>query len=52
VRVLADPADSNRYLTAEGSEEITAYSEEIRVAGADSEILQVRETRWGPILAP
>ncbi|MFZ1392613.1 MAG: penicillin acylase family protein, partial [Dokdonella sp.] len=51
VRVLADPADSNRYLTAEGSEEITAYSEEIRVAGADSEILQVRETRWGPILA-
>jgi penicillin amidase len=51
VRVIADPADPRRYRTAEGSEPISTYTESIRVRGEPAEPLQVRETRWGPILA-
>ncbi len=51
VRVLADADDATKYRTAEGSEAIVTHEETILVAGADSESLAVRETRWGPILA-
>jgi penicillin G amidase len=50
VRVIADPADANRYMAAEGSLPITTYQEVIAVHGADPENFEVRETHWGPIL--
>ena len=51
VRVIADPADPTRYRTAEGSEPVSTYTESIQVKGEPAEPLEVRETRWGPILA-
>ena len=51
VRVIADPADPKRYRTADGSEPISTYTESIRVKGEPAEPLEIRETRWGPILA-
>jgi penicillin G amidase len=50
VRVIADPADAGRYLSAEGSLPITTHQEIIAVHGAEAETFEVRETRWGPIL--
>lgn len=51
VRVIADPGDANRYLTAEGSAPISTYPETIVVKDAPPETLEVRETQWGPIMA-
>ncbi|MBL0165387.1 MAG: penicillin acylase family protein [Xanthomonadales bacterium] len=51
VRVIADPAAADHYLTAEGSTAIDTYKESIAVHGAEPETLLVRETRWGPIMA-
>ena len=46
-----DPADPGRYLTPDGiSEPFITRTEEIRVKGADTVRLEVRETRHGPIL--
>ena len=50
VRVIADPAQSDHYLTAEGSTPIATHVESIAVHGADTESFVVRETRWGPIM--
>ncbi len=51
VRVIADPAAADHYLTAEGSAAIETHEESIAVHGAEPEMLLVRETRWGPIMA-
>jgi penicillin amidase len=51
VRVIADGEDAERYRTAEGSEAISVHQETILVKGQDAEMLEVRETRWGPITA-
>jgi penicillin G amidase len=51
VRVRTDPDDADRYLTAEGSDKISTYHETILVKGNEAETLEIRETRWGPILA-
>ncbi|MGB0132906.1 penicillin acylase family protein [Dokdonella sp.] len=51
VRVVADPEDSSRYLTAEGSAPVSAVRESILVKDAPAEVLEIRETQWGPILA-
>jgi penicillin amidase len=51
VRVIPDTNDAAKYRTAEGSEAIAVHAETIAVKGADAETLEVRETRWGPILA-
>ena len=51
VRVIADPADATRYMTAEGSTAIETHEETIAVHGSAAETLIVRETRWGPIIA-
>lgn len=51
VRVIPDDAEASKYRTAEGSEAIVVYTETISVKGAEPTQLEVRETRWGPILA-
>lgn len=51
VRVIPDAADASRYRTADGSEALVVNTETIAVKGADPVQLEVRETRWGPILA-
>lgn len=51
VRVLRDPADPQRYRTAQGPEPLAETVETLRVHGAADEALRVQETRWGPILA-
>lgn len=50
VIVEPDPADANRYLTAEGSESFGARMETIAVRGGEPITLEVRTTRWGPIV--
>ncbi|HJU37926.1 MAG TPA: penicillin acylase family protein, partial [Tahibacter sp.] len=51
VRVVHDPADAKRYLTAHGSAPIEKHEEVIHVAGGADETLAVEDTEWGPILA-
>ena len=51
VRVLPDAGDANRYKTADGSDAVVVHQESISVKGAEAETLEVRDTRWGPILA-
>jgi penicillin amidase len=51
VRVSLDPADKNRYRDASGWQPVTQSTETIKVHNAPDEKLEVRETRWGPILA-
>jgi penicillin amidase len=49
--VRIDPQDPDRYLTADGSEAFAHFEESIPVAGGEPERLEIRETRWGPVLA-
>ncbi len=51
VRIRVDPADSSRYRSAEGWKAVTVHREILHVRDAVDEILEVRETEWGPILA-
>lgn len=51
VRVLPDPDAADHYLTAEGSAAIDIHEESIAVQGRAAEAFEVRETRWGPIIA-
>jgi penicillin amidase len=51
VRVNLDPADKTRYRDAGGFKALNAVKETIKVHGAADEILEVRETQWGPITA-
>ncbi len=51
VRVLPDTLEAGKYRTAEGREAVTVHQETIAIKGRDAEILEVQETRWGPILA-
>lgn len=48
-RVDFTDAGKTRYRTPDGEAEVEVYRETIEVANAPSEILEVRETRWGPI---
>lgn len=49
-RVDFADAAKTRYRTPEGDAEIVVHRETIDVAGARPETLEVRETRWGPIV--
>jgi penicillin amidase len=40
-----------RYRTPDGEAEIVVQQERLAVKGAPDEVLEVRETRWGPLLA-
>ncbi len=51
VRVIADPADADRYRAPDGFTRSERHLETIHVRGAADELLEVRETLWGPILA-
>ncbi len=51
VVVEVDPADSNRYLTPDGSTAFEIRSSEIVVAGGEPVRIETRATRWGPVVA-
>lgn len=48
-RVDYSDAAKTRYRTPEGEEDVVVHRETIDVANGPAEILEVRETRWGPI---
>ncbi len=50
VRLVLDPAQSDHYLTARGSEPLMHAHEQIRVRGAASIDLDVLGTRFGPVI--
>ena len=51
VRVTRDGAESSRYKVPEGWARIERHAERIRVRGEPDRVLDVEDTRWGPILA-
>lgn len=46
-----DPADPSRYLTPEGSAPFVTRQEVIRISGAEDIVIDVRETRHGPVIS-
>jgi penicillin G amidase len=50
VIVETDSRDPGRYLTPEGSAPFELRREQIKVRGADTVTLEVKWTRWGPIV--
>jgi len=50
VELSIDSTDPNRYLTPDGARAFTVIEESIDVAGGTSEIFEVRETIWGPVI--
>ena len=51
VVVEIDPADPTRYRTTEGIEAFTTVRHEIDVNGGEPAVVEVRVTRWGPVVA-
>ncbi|MFI4970927.1 MAG: penicillin acylase family protein, partial [Lysobacterales bacterium] len=51
VRLTRDPADPDRYLTADGWTPIAKHEEIIHVHGAADVKLSVEDTQWGPVTA-
>jgi penicillin amidase len=51
VRVTRDPADPGRYKVPGGWATIGRHAERIQVRDAPDRVLEVEDTRWGPILA-
>jgi penicillin amidase len=51
VIVEIDPADENRYLTAEGPLPFEQHTETIRAKSGETGLLEIRSTIWGPIVA-
>ncbi len=50
VVVELDPADPDRYRTADGWRAVEIHEETIEVKGGEPETLTIRETIWGPII--
>ena len=50
VRVTRDPHDASRYRTADGWQAFERHREVIRVKGEADVVLEVEDTRWGPML--
>lgn len=50
VLIEPDPQDARRYLTAEGSEAFVVHRERIEVRDGNPVELEVRATRWGPLI--
>ncbi len=51
VAVEVDPADRNRYFTADGSAPFESSDEVIRIRNQPSETMTVTRTVWGPVIA-
>lgn len=51
VRVDRDPSEPDHYRDRDGWARIARHAETIHVKGAADEVIEVEETRWGPILA-
>lgn len=51
VRLEIDPEDEDRYLTADGWQHIERIEESIAVRGGAAEIMEIRESVFGPVLA-
>ncbi len=51
VAVQVDPADSSRYLTADGSVKFEISHDVIRVRGQPAETMTTTHTIWGPVVA-
>lgn len=51
VVVELDPANPDRYLVADSSEPFTVREEMLAVRGEDAVELEVKSTRWGPVVA-
>ena len=51
VTVTVDPADSGRYLTAEGPRRFETHDEIINVRGEMPETVTITRTIWGPVVA-
>ncbi len=51
VRVNLDPENSARYVSHDEWKSVKIWRETLHVRGAPDEILEIRETEWGPILA-
>lgn len=45
-----DPKDPNTYRTPEGPRPFLRYPETLRIGGGGSEVLEVLETQWGPVV--
>ncbi|MDZ4350620.1 MAG: penicillin acylase family protein [Xanthomonadaceae bacterium] len=50
VKVSWTDRSAGRYRTPEGEESVVIHRESMAVAGAEPEVLEVRQTRWGPVL--
>ncbi|HEV7122612.1 MAG TPA: penicillin acylase family protein, partial [Rhodanobacter sp.] len=50
VRVQRDPAEPGRYEVPDGWASIEIHQEHIKVKGRPDTVLQVEDTRWGPIM--
>lgn len=50
VALESEPGDDGRYRTPEGSEPYATHRERIAVRGGEDEWLEVRETRFGPMV--
>jgi len=52
VRLAIDPGDPTRYRTREGFESFGTRKETIRIKGGEERTIEVRTTRWGPVVEP
>ncbi|HTG34362.1 MAG TPA: penicillin acylase family protein [Thermoanaerobaculia bacterium] len=50
VELMIDPKDANRYRTPDGWRRFATAKERIRVKGGADDVLEVRETIWGPVV--
>ena len=50
VELMIDPKDSNRYRTPDGWRRFATVKERILVKGGADDVLEVRETIWGPVV--
>lgn len=50
IELLVDPKDANAYRTPEGMKRFETVKERIRVKGGADDVLEVRETIWGPVI--
>ena len=50
VELEVDPEDRTRYRTPDGWKPFEIHEERIEVSGAEAEVLEIRETIWGPVV--